>query len=236
MSYNINETFSPAQFSSVAQLCTNLCDPINDSTPGLPVHHQLLEFAQTHVHWVCDAIQPSHPLSSPSPPAFKPEDRPFPESGSFQMYQLFTSCSQSLGVSASTISPSNEHPGLISFRMDWLDLLAVQRTLQSLLQYQSSCLYSSNLTSMQDHCKTIALTRRTFVDKVMSLLFNLLSSLVITFLPRSKHPLISWLQSPSADFGAPQNKVCHCFHCFPIYLPWSDGTGCHDLRFLNVEL
>ena len=114
------------------------------------------------------------------------------------MKQLFTSGSQSLGDSASTISPSNEHPGLISIRMDWLDLLAVQGTLQSLLQYQSSCLYSSNLTSMHDHCKTIALTRRTFVDKVISLLFNLLSSLVITFLPRSKHPLISWLQSPSA--------------------------------------
>ena len=85
--------------------------------------------------------------------------------------------------------------------------------------------------------KTIALTRRTFVDKVTSLLFNMLSSLVITFLPRSKCLLISWLQSPFAViFGAFQNKVCHFFHCFPIYLPWSDGTGCHDLSFLNVEL
>ena len=82
--------------------------------------------------------------------------------------------------------------------------------------------------------KTIALTRWTFVGKIMSLLFNMLSRLVITFLPRSKRLLISWLQSPScSDFGAPQNKVSHCF---PIYLPWSDGTGCHDLRFLNVEL
>ena len=85
--------------------------------------------------------------------------------------------------------------------------------------------------------KTIALTRRTFVDKVMSLLFNMLSRLVVTFLPRSKCLLISWLQSPSAVIsGAPQNKVCHCFHWFPIYLPWSDGTGCRDLSFLNVEL
>ena len=82
--------------------------------------------------------------------------------------------------------------------------------------------------------KTIALNRWTFVDKVMSLLFNMLSSLVITFLPRSKHLLISWLHSPSVViFGAPQNKVCHCF---PIYFPWSDGTRCHDLSFLNVEL
>ena len=85
--------------------------------------------------------------------------------------------------------------------------------------------------------KTIALTRWTFVDKVMSLLFNILSRLVIALLPRSKQLLISWLQSPSicSDFGAPQNKVSHCFHCFPIYLPWSDGTRCHNLRFLNVE-
>ena len=85
--------------------------------------------------------------------------------------------------------------------------------------------------------KTIPLTRRTFVGKVMSLLFNMLSRLVITFLPRSKNLLISWLQSPSAVILEPKkNKVCHCFHCFPIYLPWSDGTGCHDLSFLNVEL
>ena len=85
--------------------------------------------------------------------------------------------------------------------------------------------------------KTIALTRRTFVGKVMSLLFNMLSRLVITFLPRSKHLLISWLQSPSAVISEPpKNKVSHYFHCFPIYLPWSNRTGCHDLSFLNVEL
>ena len=82
--------------------------------------------------------------------------------------------------------------------------------------------------------KTIALTRKIFVDKVMSLLFNMLSRLVIVFLPRSKHFLISWLQSPSAVILEPKKIVCHCFHCFPIYLPWSDVTGCHDLCFLNV--
>ena len=138
------------------------------------------------------------------------------------------------------ISPSNEHPELIYFRMDWLDLLAVQGTLKSLLQHHSSktsiLLHSIFFIVQLSHPymttgKTIALTRWTFVDKVMSLLFNILSRLVITFLPRSKRLLISWLQSPSA----PQNKVSHCFHCFPIYLPWSDGTGCHDLHFLNVE-
>ena len=141
------------------------------------------------------------------------------------------------------ISPSNEHPGLISFRMDWLDLLAVQGTLKSLLQHHSlkaSMLQCSAFFIVQlSHSymttgKNTALTRRTFVGKVRSLLFNMLSRLVITFLPRSKHLLISWLQSPSAE---PQkNKVWHCFHCFPIYFPWSDGTRCHDLRFLNVEL
>ena len=144
------------------------------------------------------------------------------------------------------ISPSNEHPGLISFRMDWLDLLAVQGTLESLLQHHSSkasilrC--SAFFTVQLSHPymttrKTIALTRLTFVGKVVSLLFNMLSTLVITFFPRSKCLLISWLQSPSAvDFGVQKNKVSHCAHCFPIYLPWSDGTGYHDLRFMNVEL
>ena len=83
--------------------------------------------------------------------------------------------------------------------------------------------------------KIIALTRRTFVGKVMSLIFNMLSRLVIAFLPRSKHLLISWLRSPSAVILEPQNKVSHCFHCFPIYLSWRDGSGCHDLSFLNVD-
>ena len=133
-----------------------------------------------------------------------------------------------------SIGPSNEHPGLISFRMDWLDLLAVQGTLKSLLQYHSSeaSIYwcSAFFTVQLSHPyittgKTIALTRWTFVGKVMSLLFNMLSRLVITFLPRSKGLLISWPQSPFAViFGLiflsdPQNKVSHCFHCFPIYLP-----------------
>ena len=141
------------------------------------------------------------------------------------------------------ISPSNEHPALISFRMDWLDLLAVQGTHKSLLQHHSSkasilwcsafCLVQLSHPYMTTG-KIIALTRQTFVSKVMSLLFNMLSRLVITFLPRSKHLLISWLQC--SDFGAPKNKVWHCFHCFPIYFPWSDGARYHDLRFLNVEL
>ena len=144
------------------------------------------------------------------------------------------------------ISPSNEHSGLIFFRMNWLDLLAVQGTLRSLLQHHSwkaSILRHLVFFIVQllhpymTTGKTIALTRWTFVGKVMSLLFNMLSMLVITFLPRSKRLLISWLLSPSAVIlEPPQNKVCHCFHCFSIYLPWSDGTWCHDLCFLNVEI
>ena len=144
-----------------------------------------------------------------------------------------------------SISPSSERSGLISFRMDWLDLLAVQGTLKSLLQHHSSrasILQCSAFFIVQlSHPyltigNTMALTIQTFVSKVMSLRFNRLSRLVIAFLLRSKHLLILWLQSPSAMiFGAQEKKVSHCFHCFPIYLPWSDGTGCQDFSFLNVE-
>ena len=145
-----------------------------------------------------------------------------------------------------SIIPSKEIRGLISFRMDWLDLLAVQGTLNSLLQHPSSkasILWHSALFTVQlSHPymttgKTIALTRRTFVGKVMSLLLHMLSRLVITFLLRTRRLLISWLQSPSAVIlEQKKKKVWHCFHCFPIYFPWSDGTRCHDLRFLNIEL
>ena len=143
------------------------------------------------------------------------------------MSQLFASGGQSIGSFSFNISPSNEHPGLISFTMDWLDVLAVQGTLKSLLQHHNSkasvLRHSAFFIVQLSHPymttgKTIALTRRTFADKVMSLLFNMLSRLVITFLPRSKRLLISWLQSPSAVIlEPPQNKVSYCFHCSPIY-------------------
>ena len=121
------------QFSSVTQSCPSLCDPMNRSTPGLPVHHQLPESTQTHVHRVSDAIQPSHPLSSPSlPPSIFPIIRVFSNESALHIrrpkYWSFSFI----------ISPSNEHPGLISFRMDWLDVLAVQWALKSLLQHHSS--------------------------------------------------------------------------------------------------
>ena len=144
-----------------------------------------------------------------------------------------------------SVSLFNEYSGLISFRVAWLDLLAVQGSLKSLLWYHRSKLsirqYSAFFMVQLSYPymttgKTIALSRWTFAGKLMSLLFNMLSRLVITLFPRSKHLLISWLWSLSAvDFGAQENKVCHCFHCFPIYLPWSDGIGCHGLNFLNAE-
>ena len=190
--------FSSVQFSSVAQSCPTLCDPMNHSTPGLPVHHHLPEFTQTHVHRVSDAIQPSHPLLSPSPPA----PQPLPASVFSNESTLRMRRPKYWSFSFSII-PSKEPPGLISFRMDWLDLLAAQGTLKSLLQHHSSkasiLRRSAFFTVQLSHPymttgKTIALTRRTSVGEVMSLLLNMLSRLVITFLPTNKHLLISWLQ------------------------------------------
>ena len=141
------------------------------SVPGLPVHHHLPEFTQTHLHWVGDVIQPSHPLSSPSPPAPNPSQH---ESALHMRWPKYWSFSFS-------ISPSNEHPGPISFRMDLLDLLAVQGTLKSLLQHHSSkasiLQHSAFFTVQLSHPymttgKTIALTKQTFVGKVTSLLFT----------------------------------------------------------------
>ena len=144
-----------------------------------------------------------------------------------------------------SINPSNEYSGLISFRIDWFDLLAVQGTLKSLLQHHSSKASIQCSAFFVVHLsypymttgKTIALTRWTFVYKAMSLLFNMLSRLVIAFPPRSKRLLISWLQSPSAGILGPKKiKSVTVSTVSPIYFPWSNGTGCHDLSFLNVEL
>ena len=162
--------------SSVAQLCPTPCDPMNHSTPGLPVHHQLLEFTQIHVHRVSDGIKPSHPLLSPSPPAHNPYQHQI----LFQSVILCMRWPKYWSFSFSII-PSKEHPGLISFRKDWLDLLAVQGTLENLLQHhcsKASILQRSAFSIVQlSHPymttgKTIALTRRTFVAKVMSLLLE----------------------------------------------------------------
>ena len=127
-------TVYSVQFSSVAQLCLTLCNPMNCSTPGLPVHHQLPEFTKTHVHQVGDAIQPSHPLSSPSPPAPNPSQH----QSLFQQVNSLHEVAKVYWSFSFSIIPSKEIPGLISFRMDWLDLLAVQGTLKHLLQHHSS--------------------------------------------------------------------------------------------------
>ena len=190
-----------AQFSSVAQSCLTLSDPMGCSAPGFPVHHHLPELAQTHVLWVGDAIQSSHPLLSPCPALNLSQHQGlFPRVSSLHQGPKYWS----FGIS---ISPSNEYSGRISIRIDWLDHLAVQETLKSLLQhhtskasiFQHSAFFIVQLTHpYMTTGKTVVLTRWTFVDKAMSQLFNMLSRLVKTFLPRNKHLLISWLQSRSA--------------------------------------
>ena len=175
---------------------------MDHSTPDLPVHHQLTEFTQTHLHGVSDVIQPSHPLCPLLLlPSIFPSIRVFSNESALGIrWPKYWSLSFN-------ISPSNEHSGLISFRMDWLDLLAVQGTLKSLLQHHSSKAWilrcSAFFIVQLSHPymttgKTIPLTRWTFVGQVMSLLFSMLSRWVIAFLPRIKCLLISWLESPCA--------------------------------------
>ena len=184
--------------------CVQLWDPMDCSTPGFPVHYQHPELAHS-----CSLSQWCHPTISFSVVPFSSCLQYFPTPGSFPMCQFFASSGQSIGVSAlASILPMNIQDWLNqTFWIDWFDLLAVQGTLKSLLQHHSSkasVLWHSAFFMVQlSHPyittgKTITLTRQTFVGKVMSLLLNMLSMLVIAFLPRSKHLLISWLQSPSA--------------------------------------
>ena len=170
----------------------------------------------------------------------------FPSMGSFPVSRHFASGGQSIGASASeSVLPMNIQGW---FPLGWtgwiLQFLAVQGTLKSLLQHcrsKASFLWCSVFFIVQlsrpymTTGKTIALIRWTFDGKIMSLLFNTLSRLITDFLPRSKHLLISWLQSYLQWFWSTKIKVSHCCHCFLIYIPWSDGTRCHDLSFLNVE-
>ena len=186
-------------------MCPTLCDPMNRSIPGLPVHHQLPVFTQTHIHRVSDVIQPSHPL-----PPIPPSIRAFSNELTFCMrWPKYWSFSFN-------ISPSKEHTGLISFRTDRLDLLVVQGTQSLFQQHSSKALIlrrSAFFTVQLSHPymttgKIIALTRWILVGKVMSLLLSMLSRLLITFLPRSKH-LLNFMAAVTicSDFGAPQNKV-----------------------------
>ena len=197
--------FQQDQF--ITHSCPTLCNLMNHSTSGLPVHYKCPEYTQSHVHWVGDAIQPSHPLPSPSPLALNLSQH----QGLFKWVSSHIRWPKYWSFSFN-ISPTNEHPGSISFKMDWLDFLAIQGTLKSLLQHHSSkalVLQHSVFFIVQlSHPymttgKTIALTSWTFVGKVMSLLFNMLSRFVKGFLPRSKCLLISWLQSTSAVIWEP---------------------------------
>ena len=195
--------------------------------------------SNSYIHRVGDAMQPSHLLSSPSPPAFNLSQH----QGLFQWVSL-------LHQVAKVLEFQLQHQSFqwilrTGFLMiDWFDLLVVQGTLKSLLQHWSSkasILHHSAFFIVQllhpymTTGKTVALTRWTFVSKIMSLLFDMLSRMVIAFLPRSKQLLISWLQSPSAVILEPKKiKSVTVFIDSPS-LPWSNGTACHDLRFLNVE-
>ena len=210
---------------SAAQLWLILWDPMNCSTPGFPFLHHLLELAQTHVHWVGDAIQPSHPLFSPLLLLLSifPSIRVFSnESALLIRWPKYWSFSFS-------ISPSNEYSGLISFKIHWFDLLAVQETFKSILQHHNSkasiLWHSAFLVVYLSHQymttgNTIALTTQTSVGKVISLLFNMLSRFVIAFLPRIKHLLILWLQSLSAVILEPKKIKYVAISSFP-HLPCS---------------
>ena len=225
------------QFNSVTQLCLTLCDLMDYSTQAFPVHrHSRSLFKLMSIKSV---ILSNHIILCCSlllPPSV------FPKSGSFPVSQFFAQVAKGLGFQLQHQSFQRIFRTDI-FRIDWLNLLAIQWTLKSLLQYHSSKASihwrSAFFIVQLSHPymttgKTIVLTKWSFVGKVLSL-FNMLSRWVIAFLPRSKSLLISWLQSPSAVILEPPNRVSHCFHCFSIYLPWSDETGCHDLSFLNVE-
>ena len=201
------------QFSSVAQSCPTLWDSMDSSTPGLPVHHPLPEFTQTHVHWVSDVLPSSHPLSCPSPPALShlilccpllllPSI--FPSIRVFSNESLLHIRWPKYWSFSFSISPSNEYLGLISFRIDYLISL-LSKELSSV--FSSTTIQSisySALSLWPKSCiwrwllKNHSLDYRDFVSKLTSLLLNTLSRFVITFIPRSKHLLISWLQSPSA--------------------------------------
>ena len=192
---------------SVAQSCPTLCDPMGCSMPGFLVLAHFPELAQTQVHGAGDAIQPFHPVS-PFSPAFN-----------LSQHQVFSNEAvlhirwPKYWSFSFSISPSKEYSGLIFFMIDWFDLLAAQGTLKSLLQYHSSkasilqCSAFFVVQLSHQHMtngKTIALPIQTFVSKVISLPFDMLSRLVIAFLPRSKRLLISWLQSPSAVILEPK--------------------------------
>ena len=224
--------FSSVQFSSVTQSCPTLCDPMNHRTPGLPVHHH----SQSSLKLMSIELMPSDHLIFCHPllllPSIFPSIRVFSSESALHIkWPKYWSFSFS-------ISPSNEYSGLMSFGIDWFDLFAVQGTLKCLLQQHSlkaSFLWSS--ASFMDQLshpymttgKTTAVTRRTFVGKVMSLLFNMLSRLVTAFLPRSRRLLISWLQSPSAVILEPKKIKS-------VFVSIVSQSICHEVIGLDAMI
>ena len=229
--YTPERTVSNITIVVQSQSCPTLCDPVDSSTPGFPVLHHLPDLAQTHVRWVGDAIQPSHPLSPLSPPAIFSSIRVLTSEVAlcirWQKYWHFSS----------NISASKEYSGLISFKIDWFYFLEVQGLLRVFPnttaqehQFFSAqlSLWSSSHPYMTTG-RTIALTRLTFIGKVMSLIFNMLSRLALTFLPRSKHLLISWLQSTSAVILEPKKiKSVTISIIFP--------SICHEMMGLDAMI
>ena len=218
-------------FNSVAQSCPTLQPhglqharlPCPSPTPGACSNS-------------CPLNQWCHPTISFSVVPFSSCLQSFWASGSFPKSQFFTSCGQSIGLSASaSVSTSNEYSGLISFRMDWLDLQ--HHSSKASILWHSAFFVVQLSHPYMTTGKTIALTRWTFVGKVMSLLFNMLSRLIIVFLPRNEHLLISWLQSLLAVILEPPSpkKILSLFPLFPHLFPWSDGTRCHDLSYAKSD-
>ena len=223
----------------ITQLWSTLCDPMDCNAPGFPVHNQLPEIAQTHVHWLGDAIQSSHPLSSSSPPAFNLSQH----QGLFQrvnsshqvvkLLEFHFSFRSVFPMAMQDWFPSG-WTGLISLLFKGLSRVFSNNSKASVLQCSAFFMIQLSHPYMTTG-KTVALTIWTFVSKVMSLLFNMLSRLVITSKESASFNFMAAVTICS-DFGAQKSEVCHSFHCFPIYLPWRDGTGRHGLSFLSVEL
>ena len=222
---------------SVAQSCLIPCDPMDCSTPGFTVLHCLPEFAQTHVLWVSDAIQPSHPLSPPSPPALSLSQHQ-------NLFQWVCSSYQvakvlELQPSASVFSTNIQGwfpfglTGFISLLSKGFSRVFSSTTVQKhqFFGAQPSLWYSFHVCTWLLEKPFLWLYRP--LSAKWCLLFNMVSRFFIAFLPKSKRLLISWLQSPFTVIWSQENKVCHCF---PIYLPWSDGNRYHDVSFLNAEL
>jgi len=225
---------------------------VDCSTPGLPVPHQLPEFAQVHVHCVGDAVQPSHPLTPSSPSAFKlPQHQ-----GLFHELSVCIRWSK-YWIFSFSINPSSEYLGLISLKIDWFDLPAVQGPFRSLLQHQSSKAsilgHSAFFTvqlSQHDHWEDHSPDYMDFIGRVMSLLFNTLPRFAIAFLPRSTRPLIPWLQSPSKVILEPKKResittsafspsICHVVikpdAMILVFLTFSLRTVVNELKYLKPK-